>query len=106
MKNFSIQTKDINVDDHFRESTKMVGLGQVAKCDVTGNMLIRYDCYLIAQYDDPQKEEIAALFGAHTTEDIKKLERRVAGEKKKIEKASSKLPGQTKRLNPPKDQNQ
>lgn len=71
MENFSIQTQTINVDNHFREATKMVGLGKVGKRVVTGNMLTRYACYLIAQYSDPQKEDIATLFGVHTAEDIK-----------------------------------
>jgi DNA-damage-inducible protein D len=39
-------------------------------------------------------------------EDIKKLERRVATEEKKIEKTSAKLPAKTKGPRPPKDQKQ
>jgi len=42
MKNTTIQTQGINVDDHFREVTKMVGLGSGAKRDVTDYMLTRY----------------------------------------------------------------
>lgn len=99
MKDFSIQTQTINVDDHFREVTKMIGIGKVGKSDVISNMPTRYACYLIAQYDDPQKEEIAGLFGGHTTEDIKKLERLVVGEERKIEKAISKLPCKLKDYN-------
>ena len=55
----SCNTQGVNVDDHFREVTKMVKLGSGAEREVKDYMLARYACYLIAQNGDPKKEEVA-----------------------------------------------
>ena len=55
----SCKTLNVNVDDHFREVTKMIGLAKGAQRPVQDFMLTRYACYLIAQNGDPKKEEIA-----------------------------------------------
>jgi len=55
----SCKTQHIQVDDHFREVTKMVQLGSGSQREVEDYMLTRFACYLIAQNGDPKKEEIA-----------------------------------------------
>lgn len=53
------KTQNINVDDHFRDVTKMVSLGSGSERKIADILLTRYACYLIAQNGDPKKEEIA-----------------------------------------------
>ena len=48
-----------NLLDHFREVTKMVGIGSGAVRTVKEYALTRYACYLIAQNGDSRKNEIA-----------------------------------------------
>ena len=55
----SCKSQNINVDDHFREVTKTITLGNGGVRDVQDYMLTRYACYLIAQNGDPRKEQVA-----------------------------------------------
>ena len=55
----SCKSLNVNVDDHFREVTKMIPTAKGAQRPIQNFMLTRYACYLIAQNGDPKKEEIA-----------------------------------------------
>ena len=55
----SCENAGIEVDNHFREVTKMVQIGSGARRKLQDYMLTRYACYLIAQNGDSKKEEIA-----------------------------------------------
>ncbi|MBO4531141.1 MAG: DNA damage-inducible protein D [Paludibacteraceae bacterium] len=75
----SCKTLGINVDDHFREVTKMVQLGSGSQRSVQDFMLTRYASYLIAQNGDPKKEEIAFAqsYFAIQTRKIELIEERI-----------------------------
>ena len=55
----SCENTGIEVDNHFREVTKMVKIGSGAAKKLNDYMLTRYACYLIAQNGNSKKEEIA-----------------------------------------------
>ena len=60
---------DRNIDNHFVDVNKMVGIGSGAQTEVDDIMLTRYACYLIAQNGDSKKPEIAfaqSYFAAQT----------------------------------------
>ncbi|GHV11460.1 DNA damage-inducible protein D [Spirochaetia bacterium] len=48
-----------DVDDHFADASKMVGIGSNSERKIDDIMLSRYACYLIVQNGDPRKEVIA-----------------------------------------------
>lgn len=103
----SCETSGEESQYHFAHVGKMVGVGSGAQKEIDDIMLTRYACYLKAQNGDSSKEEIAfaQISAEHVTnnksvrstlisrgvvpeklpalEDVKKVERKVKGEKKK-----------------------
>lgn len=55
----SCESAGIVVSDHFRDITKMVGIGSNTTREINDLKLTRYACYLITQNGDPRKDEIA-----------------------------------------------
>ncbi len=65
----SCETAGYAISDHFREVTKMVGIGSGGTRPIDDLALTRYACYLIAQNGDPRKDAIAfaqTYFAAQT----------------------------------------
>ncbi|SDB77000.1 hypothetical protein SAMN05192581_101579 [Bacteroides ovatus] len=121
----SCKSQNINVDDHFREVTKMVVLGSGAKremsrpladflptltiaaknlaTEMTNYNVENKDLYgesPITQEHIQNNQSVRQMLGQRgiqpenlpPAEDIKKIERRVASNEKKIEKTTHKLP--------------
>lgn len=53
------QNSGFDVEDHFADVGKMVGIGSGAEREVDDIMLSRYACYLIVQNGDPRKDVIS-----------------------------------------------
>jgi DNA-damage-inducible protein D len=53
------QTIGVNIEDHFANSGKMIGLGKGATRQIVDYYLSRHACYLIAMNGDSTKPEIA-----------------------------------------------
>jgi DNA-damage-inducible protein D len=88
------------VRDHFRDVTKMVGLGSGAERPVEDLALTRYACYLIAQNGDPSKPEIAfaQTYFAVQTRKQELIEKRMldvarVSAREKLTKSEKKLSG-------------
>jgi DNA-damage-inducible protein D len=68
------------VENHFRDVTKMVGIGSGVNRKIEDIALTRYACYLIAQNGDPSKEEIAfaQTYFAIQTRKAELIEKRIS----------------------------
>lgn len=53
------ENSSIEIEDHFRDVTKMVRVGSGAERPIVDIMLTRYACYLVAQNGDARKQEVA-----------------------------------------------
>lgn len=75
----SCKTQNINTNDHFRETTKMVSIGSNTSRKIQDFMLTRFACYLIAQNSDAKKEQVAFAQGyfAVQTRKIEIIEERL-----------------------------
>jgi len=86
--------------DHFRDVTKMIGLGSVAERPVEDVALTRYACYLMAQNGDTSKSEIACAqtYFAVQTRKQEIIEKRLlnmarVSAREKLTKSEKKLTG-------------
>lgn len=53
------ENSSINIEDHFRDVTKMVEIGSNTQREIEDIELSRYACYLIVQNADPRKKVVA-----------------------------------------------